>query len=357
MKATFRKTITAKAFMVFAKIRVAEKREDIQQFLRQLVNSTVSYEDRVAKRICKYLQSIHLLNNDGTLTKSGEEVVETAIVFHPEEGKYIFWCIDEELIGNYLVALKRERPESGKFQDTVFSMQKIEKHSGDTLIIASKKEGKKWKHNAENNIIRVSKVGNGVEPLSKQNSKLELKWEWQDFEESKYRIVGEINDHNHKHRLNLHFQKQHPLENIFADLLRENNYEWDRQQKAIKVYFENTTEQVRENFVMDLNLNKGTVRYGSFDSITFQDVKVIPIDDNSATSWRNWRIERWLEDQYVNNEQFTQKVEEENQRFPSFHLYDIDAKYFIKILQPRGLKTKPKSFWHLAATHDLNPGE
>jgi len=110
MKATLTKNIkikTAIAYLVFEK---EQARPDIVKFLNgeEFANETIN------NRVKEYLQKLHILDRNGSLTQKGNKVIETGKIFMQEEGKYKIWFIeDDDFLGTKILYFERVSPRKG----------------------------------------------------------------------------------------------------------------------------------------------------------------------------------------------------------------------------------------------------
>ena len=108
MRATLTKSInvkTATAYLVFEK---EQERSDIQEFLK----GNEFENEMINCRVKEYLNKLHLLNNDGSLSKRGELMIQTGKISMQEEGKYKIWFTESDnFLGSRILFFKRIEPK------------------------------------------------------------------------------------------------------------------------------------------------------------------------------------------------------------------------------------------------------
>lgn len=132
--------------------------------------------------------------------------------------------------------------------------------------------------------------------------------------------------------------------------------DWDYINQKLKVEFRNLTNDTEKQ---KFKLNYQNKNQADFQNIEFTDVPIIPYDKQEATKWRNWFIEKEIENNYFLKYDFEKLVNEINNKngFSSYK-NSLDIPIISKYREEIYNKDRSKqslAFWHLSAPNDLNP--
>lgn len=357
MKALFHRKVKVEEFTIFAKLEILETREDIQEFLENLLEGNNLPEQRIQERICQYLQKIGLLNRDNTLSPQGEDVIETALVPQPEEGKYKIWCaLTDKLLDKRVLAIKREKPQRISHNRLIpLGLEDLERNEYFAMVIHEKD---RYKTSSAECYLYFQKIGSekGAGMSSSSPFKVDLRWNWNNSENSQIQIEGNIHLQRNYY-LNIEEELEIDRNSLMDELADENGYQWNWQNQRLMISNDKCEDSTYQSFLFSTEMSTRHFSYGEFQEAHFQEIPVMPKDLNSAKDWRYQRIEKWLEEKYVNEQEFKDRIQEENQHpaFVPYNMGGIKTEKFLGQLSSTGKTEKSTSFWHLAAAFDLDP--
>jgi hypothetical protein len=357
MKLVWRKNIALYNAALFMQISYLEKREDMQQFLAAAAPRERLFEGPLAKtiaeRVEKYFQSLEFLDNSGQLTASGKTVAQTAMYTTKEEGKYRIWyCQNDELLGNRILYLERERAggieTGGKAQ---YGYLPFLRDQAQYWLSGNKdKEGRPF---------QIEYTGNQTLPETlmedgKGQQKIVLRWEWNGAElailhlDQGHVSHGKESIDFRQQELKLSIDLVHWLQALFP--------KWNFEAKRLEVaYDEKLSDDTKRSF-----LKSSTQSLKGFESIECTNVPVMPSNLIDAQKWRNWLAEKELERDYVTEEGYASILEGLNSK-AAFALFQLDSPDPLAFLEAqfgaRGAANRGAAFWHLAGCIDLNPNQ
>lgn len=363
-QATFRKTVNLKSATLFMRIRRLEKREDIQRFLKAWESEEQLFQGSMAsvinKRVARYLKEFGLLDASGNLTNEGKTVAQTGWFSAQEEGLFNIWfCRDDELLGNRILYFERQNAFVGskqrtKFEELPFSFDEAhycltDQKDGQSLVFSIEQLGNP---NTEQTLLVESKA----------DGKVALLWEWKGPADSvsvlrveNGRVVNHAKEKNKDEEVKFapqfikleELDKNYWLERLF------DRY-WNSRTNRLRVEFDSLGDSEKSSFIKTYFFDG---KYG-FDEIRFDRVPLEPLNTAEAEKWRNWLAERRLEKAYMGKASLKDALNELNRKpgFDSFTLEIPDAKSFLKThFESRRAKARGKAYWHLAAPQDLQP--
>ena len=100
--------------------------------------------------------------------------------------------------------------------------------------------------------------------------------------------------------------------------------------------------------------------YNKFDfDYSFEQIPIMPYDNQEAIKWRNWFINKEINESYYLKYDFEKLIKETNNK-KGFSDYQSDldipeVKEYRELTKKKDRTKQSKSFWHLSAPLDLNP--
>lgn len=333
MKATLTKNIkvkTAIAYLIFEK---EQERQDIVEFL-----NGDGFEDKtINNRVSEYLKKIGVLGNDNTITNKGERVRETGKIFVQEEGKYKFWYVENDsFINTKILSFERLSPQKDE------NVKEINiDFSEENFFLPI--------NNYEFSLLKLVNTDNISGKLISNSENIRLVWKWRNLENSKYYFTGKIDNQTVKdHSIECDENLEEYIMNIIPN--------WDFNNQKLKVEFRDlTNDDDRQRFKS--NFMKGN--HEGFNSVEITDISIMPHNIEDAIVWRNWFVNKEIENNYFLKYDFEILVKSANNRNGfSFYKKDLDIpelSMYRNDLYNKDRSKQKTAFWHLSAPNDLNP--
>lgn len=354
MKLVWRKSISLQNSALFMRISYQEKRKDMQNFLQadrpreRLFDGPLA--KTIAERVEKYMGHLKLLDDSGNLTSTGKTVAQTGAFTATEEGKYRIWyCLNDELLGNRILYLEREK--AGTDRNSRAKHERLPFLPGDPQYWLS---GSK---DVDGRPFQILHTGNQEIPetlveVGKSQQRVVVRWDWEGFEQATLHVEqggtqnGKASVDFRQQLITLPFDLRHWLESLFP--------KWSFEANRLPVSFDDKLEDdSRRTF-----LRSATLSMTGFESIKGTNIPLMPENLADARQWRNWLVEQELEIEYVTQEGFDKIVKTMGSK-PAFSSFELDSPeplpYLKTQFEARGVANRSASFWHLAACIDLNP--
>ncbi len=332
MKAILIKNINVKTAIAYLIFEKEQQRPDIVKFL----NGEEFENETINKRVKEYLTKLHILNEDGSLTKKGHKILETGKLFFREEGKYKIWFVEQDnFLWTRILFFERKSPREN------------ERING--IDVSFEKENFFLPINDEKfSSLKLVNTNEIYGQITNHTDKIELIWEWDNLEKSSYHFVGKIDKNTiEEHKIECNKNLEEYILRIFPD--------WDYVNQKLKIY----NSLLNDNEKRKFKTNYQNKNQAGFDEIKFTDIPIMPYDKQDAVKWRNWLINQEIEKEYFLKYDFEKLVKEINDK-DGFSAYKNDlnipsiSTYRNEIYNKDSSKQSP-SFWHLSAPDDLNP--
>ncbi|WP_426709729.1 hypothetical protein [Cetobacterium sp. SF1] len=308
-------------------------REDIANFLKTRLDSEENIDVRVKKNL---LLPLGLIDNNYNLTSKGEHCVETNCVYLKEKGEYIFVELEDNIFKAIIDVITCSSLDNLSFSEKR-SLKKQE-------IISIKDRDKKYKIFKDQEVFCEKK---NVPTQVQLNYEVEL--------DGKYNFYIEDIDYGIKEK-----KVQINLENInlsYKSILKilenRDNFIWNKDMEAMGITYDFGKKNNEENYTIKnviFKKNDFEINDYNFDSITLEDIKVMPINEWEAQKWYFHRIENILKDNYIEIDEFNKQNEEElNSEFLSY--YNLEKMEINEILEKL---ENTDEYWNLRAPLDLS---
>lgn len=329
MKATLTKKIKIQEATAYLVLQKEEKRPDIVDFLNGKRFDNAIVNDRVKK----YLQGIHLIDRQGNITGYGSQVIESGNVLAKEEGKYQIFFTQDYFLKDTILYFNRQSPNRPNQRDIK------------PLNIDFKEDHYYLPIDNEYSKIKLDLTKEIEGELDNRNKPdIQLQWNWNNLNESNIQFSGKLNNKEiKKNDIPLNIGLKHFIEKLFDD--------WDTDKEKLKIHFSEIEN--KENFRINKNGNAFDFHYH------FEQIAIMPYDKQEAIKWRNWFINKEINESYYLKYDFEKLIKETNNK-KGFSDYQSDldipeVKEYRELTKKKDRTKQSKSFWHLSAPLDLNP--
>lgn len=328
MKVTLTKNILLHSAQAYLRFQKEVERKDIQEYL----NGKKRFEQLIENRIKDYLKNIGVFDEKYQLTRLGNTVKETAKMFVYEEGKYqIFYTQDDSFFDNRILYFRRLQPNA---------IDKIHQY------IFIEREGHFFLPTYENKYINFNLDTDKIcANIDENKYQIHFSWIWENLEKSYYVFNGEIGNKDRKTKIKA---EPIPSDKNLQEMITKILPEWDVTHNRYKIRFNDIQDDDSKKI-----FEHKTFDHKWFDfEVKFQNLPIMPYDEQNAIEWRNFLLDEELILSYYSSHDFEKKVTEINEKYPLsiFHLSTIELQEYVKKLE----KIK-QAYWHLQAPIDLNP--
>ena len=332
----------------YKKILEVGLKEDInEKSIRKFFES--SYPDRILNnilgRIIEHFIEEDLIESNGKITKKGRRIIEVDYLPKYEKGRYRFWCIKDELIGQRIIRYSRIEKDHTKVfsnfpldalegryhrdltRDHEFFLKKINTNQGGEI-------------NYQEKASIASKV-NLTWIINKNSSNLDSDWN----------IKGDLKRVNHieyteSYEENLSINDI--IESIFQD-----NYEYDSELGGVILEFKQVSKDSILRFQTNLHFQDMSVlNYGKFKELFIKDIPIIPKNSDTAKSWLLKIIEIESKLDYLTQKSINLiignfKDRKEMKNFQDLSVLNSEILDYLKV------NNLIEEFWHVQAPLDL----
>lgn len=217
--------------------------------------------------------------------------------------------------------------------------------------------------NEEVRFVRIKRIGNdescaGIAQSYARNSEpLELSWVWDGLKSSFYCWKGKLSLGSKILEIpEYQIPVDMGLEEIWKSLLEQNFYTWNTNCQRMEIPFGKENEAVYQNFKISKELNTDSFIVGYFDYAYASDIPVMPASAKDARLWRDFLVDKKLQQDYMIERRWNQMIREYNQQeeIKPYSLSEPSVEDFLGNACGKSEK-RTASFWHLAAPYDLNP--
>lgn len=329
MKAHFNKIIqvkTAIAYLVFEK---EQERKDIQNFL----NGKEFDDEIINERVKEYLRNLRILDENNIPTQKGERIKRTGKMFVREEGKYKIWfCEKDSFLKIKILYFQRIAPQQNSRVD-ILDINFVEDNY---LLPTNANEFTELKL-----IINNKAAGQ----LNSGNETINFSWKWENLEKSFFIFDGQLGKNENAIKLE---PSSIPCNEDLKSRIEEILPDWDKNYERLKIRYNEISNQSKISF--EDNLEKKWMDF----QVQFQEVPLMPYNNEDAKKWRNWLLTESLRKEYLNTSDFESSVIETNEK-DAFKPYSdsLDVPELVQFSSL--LKKDTLAFWHLNAPFDLNP--
>ncbi|MHA1766539.1 MAG: hypothetical protein ACTSVK_09815 [Promethearchaeota archaeon] len=307
-----------------------------------------SYSEKILNsllgRIIEHLVEEDLITLNGKLTKKGQKVIENGKMPKYEKGKYRFWCVNDELIGQRIIKYIRVESEHTDVQYD-FPLNELEgKYHKDITI----QDGQEFF------LEKINRNQNNEIPYQEKfsfSSKLDLIWTIN--KNSKWTISGALKNINgNEVKYTETYQETISINDIIESIFQE-NYEYDSELEGIILEFDQIPEDSIFNLQLDLQFNDIEVlNYGKFNKILVKDISIIPKNIETAKKLLLKIIKSKLESKFLDQKSINLiidnfKKRKELKKIQDFQLTNSEIIDYLKS------NNHIEEYWHIQAPIDL----
>ncbi len=346
MKAKLQRTLPVYKLVFYASLNVSQDRSDIKDYLEKHLQR----EDGQHPKIQAYLQQIHLLDNNKNLTIKGQNVVSTGKLATPESGKYCMWTLqDDPLVGNYVLALKREGVQRNN-ELKPLSLPNFIGKKFKTFIL--KQDDKKLE------TIELKDFGLKNKPAGNElkcNDFIVIRWDWEDNETAALKFDGLLKEGKQSIVISQPIRSPYgklTLEKLLLEIVPA----WQGKHGRLAIDLEGINNETLQHFIRKSHrLEVTDSDYGDFSEVVLSDVPVMPKTKLVADKWLLRLIGRRLEQGFCMENEFLQMGQQLSKMEPLSY-FQLKTPTIDKVLtQAVTKRNKNASFWNLATPCDLNP--
>ena len=335
MKITLNKEIQLQSSIVYMKIEVDEKRDDIKKYLL----GDMHFSKAVAERVNKYLKDVGVLNTNGERTEIGERVASTGVFPTKEEGKYQIWySTRDELYPNQVFYFERKQPNNQSNPQSR-SFSELRGNSSNHLLLAEK-EGDVCS-------FKILQCQLSEDPMFDGNVHLTCIIEIDEQAKSRYKI--HINGKDKDKTLRGVKDVELSVDDVFVAIYGSR---WNKERLAVSYADVKDDPEAKKSFI--IKWHSESTKWKGF-SIVVKDLPVRPVDETEARIWRDALLLDKLHTSYVSLSEFIDEANMivGNAAFKELNVPDVDRSAFAQ----SNLKERNEAYWHFHAPSDLSPNE
>ncbi len=312
--------------------------------------------------LVKTLQDLSLIDQNGVITETGKEVLDTKKVPIKEAGVYDIYCVNDLLFNS--VFLECKLVEITNIKSEVFAQDNNQNPNlelinlPDWILSTNQRKIFLKKRNQTLHIFEIEPKGHQIRDSKERNTlsliaELNLnsdgakQFQFSGYVKGSEQMPDDIN-----------------FTNVWQILLGQDFPLWEhipqRGHEAFKVAFEGLNEKELESFTRELKIQKPTLpKYGQFNTTIISNVPIAPLTAKDGQRWYEWFLERKVTN-YLFSKQYADYIKTYQQKFPEFKLKPIARE---EILQRITLQEKSESkqmnqrhqrkYWYLSAPLDL----
>ena len=332
----------------YKKILELGLKEDInEKSIRKFFES--SYSDKmlgsILGRVIEHFIEEDLIESNGKLTKKGRRLIEGGYLPKYEKGKYRFWCIKDELIGQRIIRYSRIEEEytkvlsdfpldelEGKYhrdltRDHEFFLKRINTNQGGEICYQEKASF-------------ASKV-NLTWIINKNSTNLDSNW---NINGNLKRVINIEYTESYEESLSI----KDIIESIFQD-----NYEYDSKLEGVILEFKQVSKDSILSFQMNLHFqNIAVLNYGKFEELLIKDIPIIPKNLDTAKSWLLKIVELKSKSRYMTQKDINLIIDNFKNRneMKNFQDISVSSSEVLNYLKSNNLN---EEYWHVQAPLDL----
>lgn len=244
----------------------------------------------VAERLLILASQLKLVESERDkyrLTDEGKIALRKKQILVPEDGCWRICVCDDPLLSHPLlsidvhnepsavsVGLSKNRTELNERSKRFVALPKLVKNICGLKIvpIAGGKE------------VRIDKIENKGEPITKQDKTFHIEWNV---------TGGFVEVKQDKNLIFTHKVKPIPRLQVLRELLDKEGLleRWNEQTELLTVIFSETTEAERKTMKKNVRINSPFIQsLGVFDPMTLPDISVTAISNVEAKEWAKWRL-------------------------------------------------------------------
>lgn len=345
MKAILKQKIDILQAQAYLELDILEEAAEIKSFLEG--DKIFVDNPELDERVKDYIKSLDFMTKDGSITKTGEEVIRTGKRYVSEAGVYtIKYCKNDSLFGDHIFDYKDYESHIVKenWQELKFS------NSDNSNLITNDKAKLK----------NVKLILNGEEP-SKDIYYFEKEWEWEfeDFNIINQRfkeflkcedkiLLEETDEHSMRHKISV----EDLLNKIPAS-------QWNQNRKRIKQSWDDIKNSNLSIFTKVLD-KEFKMNFDENNEIILSQVPIMPETYKDSKHWVEHIIRSEVEKEYQSKNTFKEILQNacDDEAFIDYadNLKDeLEHSRFLQTTQSKDKVKQDRVFWHLRAGYDLNP--
>lgn len=362
MKVVLRRRIEVRCLAVFAEIAVLEERPELT-LLCSAARPTGRLDETVVQRVVPcvgesgarnllaWCRDLGVCEPSGALTPLGEEVASHGLAPVPEQGVYEVVLIDDPLLGSRVLAFERLGPRVEQRFDLVSSFDGTRYLN--RLSTSAIDRSTRF-------VIRAfpSAAGDGVCAL-RNTAQCDLVWVL-DFDEhtNAFHLEGSLTLDGRRQTISsapeAHAVDLETLLHEWAAVHFKSHGRWSREARLLQVSFDALSAVERTSFRKQVTVPRVEVAgAGSFESVTFEDLPIGPLDAAGAQAW----ADSLLRDELVTSPTFRTRSDLQSllakrvRATPLARFEPVVPSHAALLSAAPG----PAVFWSLAAPVDLSP--
>lgn len=343
MKAILKQELNILQAQAYLELEILEEAEEIKSYLEG--NKIFSDNPELDEKVGDFIKSLDLMTKDGSITKTGEEVIRTGKRYVPEAGVYtIKYSKNDSLFGNHIFSYKDYLYVSakGKWEELEFS------NSANSNLLGNDKAKLK----------KVKIIVNGEEQ-AKETYFFEKIWEFE-FENSN--IVNQSFKEvlQHQGRVLLEETDEYSMRRKISieELLDQiPSDQWDKSSNRLKLSWEKISNSAIFEKILD---EEFSIDFNEDHKVYLSQVPIMPASVEDALMW----VEHILKEEAIKAYQTKKTYEEELNKIcedTAFATYSkalqsqLSHSEFLQKSYNQDKAKQDRVFWHLRAAYDLNP--
>ncbi|MFD2442606.1 hypothetical protein ACFSO7_01150 [Bacillus sp. CGMCC 1.16607] len=372
MKVTLQREENIQVFDAIATLVVFESnREDLHSIMREIRKYGVNYDilrdlleiensDYIVKGIIQYLKQNGLLDEQNTITKSGEIFLQDKQYPNLERGKFKFWFIDDSLFGAQLIHFERVR-ESKEVRNLVEFEKGLSLERKSFQGVLRQELGEFTLLNFDrqpNSTIKIAHY-----PDLRTVYSIEWDIDTKRDQPSLVTLTGEIRSRrgNEKSfsRKNISINNDIDIKDILIKIIKDNKEQlhWNHEVEAFEFPIDKDThESDLLSFTTLIGITKVDTHFGSFNQSVISDVPIMPANRDDAKVWFEKVISDTASKNFINLDEFNAMLKETISRKEfKYYTSSLQALAHDDFVSQFKKERKEREFWHLQATVDLHP--
>ncbi len=332
----------------YKKILEIGLKEDInEKSIRKFFES--SYSDKILSsilgRVIEHFIEEDIIESNGKLTKKGRKLIDGGYLPKYEKGKYRFWCIKDELIGQKIIRYSRIEEEYAKVLSN-FPLYELEGKYHRDLTRDHEFFLKRINTNQGGEIRYQEKASfasklNLTWIINKNSTNLDSDW---NINGNLKRVTNIEYTESYEETLSI----KDIIESIFQD-----NYEYDSKLEGVILEFKQISKDSILSFQMNLHFqNIAVLNYGKFEELLIKGIPIIPKNLETAKSWLLKIIEIESKLDYLTQRDIKLIIDNFKNRKEMKDFQDLLV-VNSEVLEYLKSNNLMEEFWHIQAPIDL----
>lgn len=370
---TLKRKVTVERYPMIAEICLLRPREDLVTLLKSMETST----KEMPKRLTDYLARQQLWDKaTRTLTKKGEELVQSGLFPVIERGLYHIWFTNEDpLLGTRPLMVQRDtsQGEPRDFREwqngwdaehSEFSLNKAEQNEIKiTLLEAVYEGGQKSKIKPVD--LKIQSLKPQVIGSNQEYSEINLTWKL-DLQHSTCQLTGQLDcidfqSKNKSSKLETLELELDSFQSLFDSLMHsvskklDGHWESEYASVACPLNYVSDEKNAAQTFnITHWQQNHFDSEFGQFDSIEIHQLPVKPIDQQDAERWHHFWLEQFYQQPYQSSIA-AKRAQGEWLDHSALQAFELPLNTSLTLLDAISKEGYPEAYWHIAAMADLSP--